>query len=497
MDPAVAPRTFRLSPPDRTGWMFGLSLIQLVAVALSVAVGAFVLVVASPAAGGVILVAGTTVGAARVHGAALLELAPHGARYLRVRARRQPGWFQPLARLGGDHRRLSSPMLDGQEVVVIDAGVAGSPGREIALVRDRRSGILAVTVRASGRHFALLERSEQDWMCTQWGNALGAFVSERAPVVSIRWAEWAAPAGLDEHRRWVGDHLAAEPVAGAVAAYRDLLAEAGSTTIRHDILVTLCIDPGRLPARSRKPDAGTDPAIAAALRETKLFAQRLQAAGLTVSAPLSPGEWARVMRLRLDPTCRLALDGRLRSQLGGHPRPANAGPLAAWTEWTAWRADGSWHRALYVSDWPRIDVPAGWMSDLLLYAGTVRTVAVVFEPVARSRSQRSIVRDAAKIESDAAHRAEKGFRVGAHHRRAARAVEEREEELVAGYGEFTYAGIVVVTAADLDALDAQTAELTQIAAAAGIETRPLHGRHDLAVVATLPVAAGLHRNRWQ
>ncbi len=76
----------------------------------------------------------------------------------------------------------------------------------------------------------------------------------------------------------------------------------------------------------------------------------------------------------------------------------------------------------------------------------VRTVSVFFEPVPRSKTQRSITREAAKIESDSEHRAEKGFRVGAHHRRAPRAVEEREEELVAGYGEFSYAGVVCVSA---------------------------------------------------
>ena len=151
---------------------------------------------------------------------------------------------------------------------------------------------------------------------------------------------------------------------------------------------------------------------------------------------------------------------------------------------------------MHVADWPRLDVPAAWLADLLLCADWVRTVAVFFEPVPRSKSQRSITRDAAKIESDAAHRAEKGFRVGAHHRRARRAVEEREEELVAGFAEFAYAGVVVITASTLEQLDAHTAEVQQVAASVGIDLRPLHGRHDLAVVATLPVARGLVRKEW-
>ena len=106
------------------------------------------------------------------------------------------------------------------------------------------------------------------------------------------------------------------------------------------------------------------------------------------------------------------------------------------------------------------------------------------------------MRESAKIESDATHRAEKGFRVGAHHRRARQAVEEREEELVAGYGEFAYAGIITVTAETIEELGDATAEVSQIAASLGLEVRPLSGRHDLAVVATLPVARGVVPKEW-
>ena len=109
----------------------------------------------------------------------------------------------------------------------------------------------------------------------------------------------------------------------------------------------------------------------------------------------------------------------------------------------------------------------------------------------RSKSQRSITRDAAKLESDTEQRSQKGFRVGAHHRRAARAVEEREEELVAGYGEFFYAGVVCITAPTLTGLEAATEEVSQVAVAVGLEVRPLYGRHDQAMAATLPVARGL------
>ena len=492
-------KQYRLSPVDGTGWMFGLSLVQLLTSALGVALGTVIMVTVNVLAGAAVMVIVVGLGAARIGGTSLLESIPLGVRFARSRVGKEAVWFQPVPLLGGDTEVPAPPALSGQELLVVDAAQVGlgAPGTQVAVSHDRRGDLVAASIRVSGRQFGLLERAEQDWLIEAWGNAIGSFVSERNPVVSVRWSQWAAPAGLDEHRNWVGEHLAAEPLTEVRAAYEALLREAGSQATRHEVLVTVTVAVGKV--RRRRTDADrVSNAAESLLGEMRLFAQRLEGAGLVVSGVLSPPEWARAMRLRLDPSSRLVLDGRLRSlgDTAGAANPASAGPSVAATEWNAWHTDGSWHRALHVTEWPRIDVEATWLSDLMLYAGSVRTMAVILEPVARSKSQRSIVRDAAKIESDAAHRAEKGFRVGAKHRRAKQAVEEREEELVAGYGEFVYAGLLCVTAPTIEELDEATDEVAQVAASLGVEVRPLHGRHDIAVVATLPVARGVVPKEW-
>lgn len=487
-------RLYRLSPPDRTGLMFGLGLAELALVAGGVVIGSTLMVMVSVPAGVAVLLLGAVLGLFRMHGASAVELAPQGVRYLRQRRGGQGQWFSVVPLLGGDERAAPTVLAD-QDVLVVDPGPLGlgQPGADIAVSRDRRAGTYAATLRVAGRQFALIDQSEQDWLVSQWGTALQAFIAERNPVVSIRWSEWAAPAGLEEHRRWLRDHLDDNPLHDVRQAYEQLLNEAGSRSTRHEVLVTVTIHSGKVKVGKRHNGDRVKASVELLLSEMKLFSQRLEGAGLLVSAPLSPGEWARAMRLRLDPSCRAALDGRGRSlaDAAGEVSLTNAGPIAAESTWTAWHTDGAWHRGLYVAEWPRLDVPARWMSDLMLYNGSVRTVSVFFEPVPRSKSQRSITREAAKIESDSQQRAEKGFRVGAHHRRAARAVEEREEELVAGYGEFFYAGVVCVSAVSLSELEAATDEITQVAASVGLELRPLHGRHDQAVAAVLPLARGL------
>ena len=499
MSTGVETRTYRLSPPDRTGWMFGLSLVQLATVAVGVVAGAVVMVTASVVIGVAVMALVGGLGVARLSGESLLSLTPLGLRWVGMKRRSESAWFSPVPLLGGDPESPAPEVLEGIELLIVDAAQLGhgAPGAKVAVSHDTASATVAASFRVSGRGFGLMEPTAQDWLLDSWGRALGAFVSERNPVVSISWSQWAAPAGLDDHRGWLAEQMATDPLDDVRGAYERLLREAGSQVIRHEVIVTVTVAVGRVRRRPGEEDR-TRTAVETFLGEIKLFGQRIEGAGLVVSPVLTPAQWARTMRLRLDPSQRLALDGRTRSlgEAAGAASPANAGPTATETTWTAWRTDGAWHRALRVSEWPRIDVGASWMNDLMLYAGCIRTMAVVLEPVPRSKSQRSILRDSAKIESDATHRAEKGFRVGAHHRRARQAVEEREEELVAGYGEFVYAGILSICAPTLEELDDSTAELTQIAASLGLEVRPLHGRHDLAVAATLPIARGLVPREW-
>jgi hypothetical protein len=165
----------------------------------------------------------------------------------------------------------------------------------------------------------------------------------------------------------------------------------------------------------------------------------------------------------------------------------NGGPLAVGLDLQRVQVDGSWHRGYWIAEWPRLELHPAWMEPLLLHAGGIRTIAVVFEPIPPSRSQRQIDRDATRLASDEEQRAKRGFRIGARHRRAQDAVLEREHEIVAGYAELEYAGFLTVTAADVDELESACAEYEHAAAQVGLELRALDGQHDAAVGACLPI----------
>jgi hypothetical protein len=487
-------RTYRLAPQDRTGVWLGLSASQL-AVALGGVVGGILLLNAGirPPVGIGVMAVAVGLSIIRWEGRPLVEALPEIVRAAKTMVRpSRSRWLAPL-----DAQVLSLPgLLAGHRVLEVDRSVFGQAhAAKVALVHDRRSGIWTATLRVEGRQFTLASREDQERMLALWGDALAPFSRERSPIAWVRWSEWAAPAGIEAQQAWFAEHAAVGPDDPARHSYEELLANAGPVATRHEILLTVAVDERRCP--NRKGRSRTDAAIETLGAEVRLFAGRLQGAGLSVSGPLSTRQLARATAVRFDPTRIAGLDatGRTLGEAAGVTGPLSMGPLAVDARPKTWQADDTYHRAYRVSEWPRGEVGPEWLAQLMLFAGPVRTVSVFHEPVPPSSSRRAIERQAAKLDSDADQRTRTGFRVGAAHRRQRDAVDEREAELVAGYAEQTYVGIVDVCGSTLEELDEAAAEICQAAAACGIELRPLHWRHDQGVAACLPLAFGIATSR--
>lgn len=477
-------RTYQLAPLDRTGVLLGLSGFQTAAAGVAVAAFAVLAARVSVVAGllGAAPPAACTV---RLAGHTIVDVLPLARRWVRLTFLGRVRWFASL----GQGTAEWPPAVASQTVLAVDGAAHGFDGRlaPIAVVHDQQTGRLAVSVRVEGAAFALSGAEEQDRLLRSWGDCLEPFTRPGSAVIGVRWSEWTAPAGLDAQRAWI-DQRAATAVPDRLAEYHDLLDREAGATWSHETLVTL-MGTGPIGRRSRRSQRSLDDSATVLLDEARLFAQRLDQAGLLVTGPLSPAQLSLAVRCRLDPASRRQLLGCQRS-LGECVGVValTEPPLAAELDWRHWQVDDSVHRSFYVTDWPRQPLGAAWLQGLALETGVVRTVAVFCEPVAPSASRRSVDRQVTKLVTDADQRIRAGFRVGGIHGRAEQAVLDREQELVAGFAEFGYVGIIDVCAATAAALDRAAAELVQLAAAAGIDLRALHGRHDAAVTATLPLA---------
>jgi hypothetical protein len=497
----VEPRRYRFGDPDRTGWLLGLAGVQCVMLGTTVVVAGVLLTSGRPFPVVLLSLAlGALCAFGRIGGVPAYELLPVMVMYGARRAARRTVWQATVPLLGtarrsDDETANLPPCLRGVSVIEVPAPTGEAAG--IAVVKNEAEHTVSATIRVRGKGFSLLTAAEQDRLVTGWGDSLGAFSAEGSPVAFVQWSEWAAPVGLADHIYHLDARRAAPADAPAVSAYRELLDEAGAMAVGHDVLLTVTVDTRRVRRSRRRMAAADDAAVGAVLDEIRLLTQRLESAALAASAPLSCGELAAAVRLRLDPSCRGRLpDSRpsLAAQTG-RVRLAHAGPLQTVEHVGSFEADGSLHRAYLIAEWPRLDVPANWLEPLLLHAGGVRTVSVTCFPVPASRSARQVRRESTRLVSDAELRQAKGFRVSASHRRSEAAVAERESELASGFAELEHAGLVVVTAAEPEILERSCAEWEQVAARAGLELRPLDGRHDLAVVAALPLGRRIPTRR--
>ncbi len=499
---SAAVRTYRFPARDRGGWLLGLQVAQCIILGVGVFAGGILLNVGAPAPAIVLAVSASGVAAfAPVGGRPGYTWLPVLTMWLLGRRHGGGTWTAPVPRFrAGQPDRAAQPQwprfVGRIEIHDHDGWRAGTT---MAVLVDRRTGAMTGMLRVAGREFALIDRSEQERLLAGWGDALAAFCKERSPVEAVRWFEWSAPADASAHVRWSRDHIGPSADPDVVDDYLDMVAASGPMSTRHETIVTVTVG-GHSGGIGRRSRNRRDRAQVDTLRdELRLLADRLDSTGLAVDPPLSSTDVVEILRLRLDPFGSAAsrTGGRTLADLAGLHRVRNAGPMATSSQWTHLVVDNAVHACFAVVEWPRLEVPPNWMEPLLLHAGGTRTVAVHLEPVPPSKSQRQVAKDSTRLVVDAEQRSRSGFRVGARHRRAESDVAARESELVAGYCELEFCGLITVTAADVDTLERSCAEWEQIAAHAGIQLRRLNAQHDTAFACTLPLGIAPSRRSWE
>ena len=473
-----AGRTHRLEPLDTSGVFLGLTVVQSALVGGGITLAVVMVTARLPVlVAGVPVVAATAVTFGRVGGHAAWEWLPLGASWLSAGLTRGRRWAAPLPLWPTDQDKPAPlpPCLAGLAVIEV-------PWRQdhtLGAIHDRQRQTLTAMVPVRGGEFVLQPAGEQDRLVAGWGDVLGQLTTGRAAVAHVSWSELVRPSGIEGHRSWLADLDNHRPDPG----YAELIDLATDRAVSHDTVVSVTVAReklGRQPASRHDRD---DPLGQALVAATDALVRGCRSAGLTPDRPLDAAGVHRLVRSRADPLAR-AQSGRLAERLG--LLSAASGPLALEAAWDHLRIDGTWHRTYWVAGWPRLAVPSAWMEPFLSAEDVARTMTVVFVPVSQYQSRRRIQRDLVKLESDAVAKEEKGRRVDARHHRATQALLDREQELVAGYVEMAYVGLITVSAATSVDLDTDTAIIEQLAREASIDLRSLDGRHDLAWAASLP-----------
>ncbi|MBW3615935.1 MAG: hypothetical protein KY439_11615, partial [Actinobacteria bacterium] len=206
-------------------------------------------------------------------------------------------------------------------------------------------------------------------------------------------------------------------------------------------------------------------------------------AGLHLGGWLGEAELAAMVRGAYDPA--VVVDSR-------HDPAANlahAGPLAISEHWDCLRHDSGWSAVLWISEWPRIDMPPDFLHPLVFAPGVRRTLSLMARPLPTDVALRQIRKDRTEAVADQAHKNRVGQLADLADAQEYEDLLERERSVIAGHTDVEFTGLLTVTAPGRDALEVAVGTIVRAAGAAACEVRPLYGQQAQGfVLAALPLA---------
>jgi hypothetical protein len=423
-------------------------------------------------------VLGASLCALPIAGRTLLGWTPTGARHL-------------LRHLTGAHTntrvlpttRVESPASDREQALRIPTLKAslGVGPRHLRLSEHKDTDGVPVGILTSRRHdqrtivlevtgpgrFGLLDPHAQDSELSRWGSALASLCAD-PQITNVQWLSHTRPDTTCPSRQDLGDPAAFD---GAHQDYQQLVADVRSRALQHRHLIALTL---------RSDNAGGRYAGLSHLRE---HTATLLGADL-LSYPLSAAELGSALRMLLDPA---------QPDHGPLTDPASWAAVASRSGWSHCHSDDTVHRGYAVCGWPRLALSADWLTPLLQNAppaGTARTLSLHARPVPPAAAARRARAETARVRLDAHDRTRLGFTPAAADELDLDDATCTEAELVAGYRLCELSGVLVISAPDLAQLEDAGQLLRAHAGAHHLDLRPLHGRHQHALAAALPL--GLH-----
>ena len=496
------PRRYRFGPLERRGVVGGLRPGQVGIVATALAGTVLLLNVSSAPPVALLAIAlalaGTGVAFYPFAGRTLEQWVPVASAW-GLRRFRGAGRYRSAAPRAGVRGREGSVLLEPTAdlpdalhgVEILSAPLAGD---EVGVVKDRRANTYTAVLAVRVGSFGLLDRVDQERRLAGWGAVLAGLARENSAVRRVQWIERTVPSDGDELARYLqSERDATVPLWGSpVASYIELVESAGAVTQDHELFVALQLDARRAWRQLKRLGRGDEGAAKLLVRELETLAQRLVAGDVQVVGALPPRMVARAIRDAYDPygrTGRARLGATDPSLAGSSPE--NAWPTAADESWGEYRSDSAYHATYWISQWPRLDVGAAFLSPLLMQTNVLRTVAVTMEPVAPSVALRKVEAARTTDIADEETRRRTGFVTTARKRLQQESTARREQELADGHAEFRFAGFVTVSARDPEGLERACAEVEHAAQQARLDLQRLYGQQALGFTFTLPLARGL------
>ena len=351
------------------------------------------------------------------------------------------------------------------------------------MVHDPHRQTLTAVARVSHPAYVLLSPDDQARRVHGWGRAL-AGLADSGVCARVQVLESSLPDNGHGITGWWAEHGSSDTKQWAVQQYEELMATMAPAASTHRTLIALSLDLRKSARAIRANGRGISAAASVLGQEMANFEASLRAAELKLDAWLGPGELASLLRRSYDP----AAAAQLEASGTGHDL-ATAGPVAIEEHWDHLRHDTGYSAVLWISEWPRIDVPPHFLHALVFAPGVRKTISITATPLSTGSAMRDIRKAKVEYVTDAAQKARMGVIADLSDAQELEDVLERERALISGHADLRFTGLVTITAATKDELDESVSQLQRAATHCGCETRRLFGQQARAFNAgALPLA---------
>lgn len=349
--------------------------------------------------------------------------------------------------------------------------------------------------------FLMHDLPERFDLAEQFDRVLGPF-TQRPGVKRVTLQERTLPTTIRaarEHYDTVRRVRKLNPDSPVAHNYQDVMDRSERFEVAHRNYIVLTLDLVSLGGQLKALGGGKEAIVTLAQIEAGNLADALTAAKITVRRWLSPRDVAALGRLAFDPEFAPIVQNRPDAVAGVDP--AAIGPM--YLEEPKGRngivvTDSGVHTTMWVHEWPRSDSPIGFLSPVVFARhpntgeAITHILSIVLTPVPVSKALKRI-RDEKKVwRGNESLRAKRGADGSAADAADWRALEQREQEIARGHGEFQYGAYLTVTAPNEERLDQTIAGMRNALSRAGMEAQVLYCQQaEALMVNALPIGMGM------
>ncbi len=407
--------------------------------------------------------------------------------FVRIGGQPTVEWFPTWIQFAGRRHAGQTEYRSRLPVQARPAGVMALPGDAAALrfhvdahsgaalIEDPYRRTLTAVLAVSHPAFVLLDVDDQESRVSRWGR-LQAHLAHSGTVAAIQVCEALVPDRGDNIHNWYAAY-GTHDGGWADRQYTTLLEQTRLSSSTHRTTISLSLDMKAAAAAIKAAGDGIAGAAAVLRTDLAALADQVRQAGLTVRGWLGEAELGAIIRGAYDP--EVTLDPRW----DPGANLTRAGPVAISEAWDHFRHDTGWTSVLWISEWPREDVPPDFLHSIVFAPGVRRTLSLICRPLPADVARRRIRRARTQALADRHQKQKIGQITDLSDDQEYQDLLDREHAINRGHTDVEFVGLITVTAATLADLEAARATIVRAAANAACEVRVLSGRQSQGFVA--------------